>query len=132
LLQGVLNTFVIFGSRVVGELVDKGLFRNERGRGIGYYATVLVLELVLGLLASMVVAWHSRRREFHADYGGAQLTSRANMQAALRRLASFSPQGLPGGLAAFGIAGGGKFSQLFSTHPPLAERIKVLGSYDLP
>jgi heat shock protein HtpX len=128
LIQGVVNTFVIFVSRIVGRFIDQVVFRNERGTGPGFWITVMVCELVLGVLASIIVAWFSRQREFRADAGGASLAGRANMIAALERLkAPHADAPLPEGLQAFGISGGpGKFGRLFLSHPPLDERIAAL------
>ena len=131
LIQGVVNTFVIFLSRVVGSIVDRALSRDERdtGPGLGYWVTTIVAELVLGVLASIIVMWFSRRREFRADQGGATLTSRAQMVGALERLrASVEAPHLPDRLAAFGISGrgGGGLARLFMSHPPLEERIAAL------
>ena len=127
LIQGVLNTFVIFLSRVVGFLVDKVLLKNERGYGIGYWVTTIVAELVLGIIAAMIVAWFSRRREFRADAGGASLAGRAKMIAALERLKLNHEQTtLPAQVQAFGISGGGGFMALLSSHPPLDVRIASL------
>lgn len=128
LIQGVVNTFVMFLSRIIGHTVDRVIFRNERGHGPAFFVTLIVSELVLGVLASMIVMWFSRQREFRADRGGAELASRPAMIAALRRLASLHPQPLPDKMAAFGIAGGspGGWKRLFMTHPPLAERIAAL------
>ncbi len=128
LIQGVVNTFVMFLSRIIGHTVDRVIFRNERGHGPAFFVTLIVSELVLGVLASMIVMWFSRQREFRADRGGAELASRPAMIAALRRLASLHPQPLPDKMAAFGIAGGSPrgWKRLFMTHPPLAERIAAL------
>ncbi len=131
LLQGVLNTFVIVLSRVVGYLVDQFLSRGEenRGPGIGYMLTSFVMELVFGLLASLIVMWFSRYREFHADAGGARLAGRGKMIAALERLQQLhEPSQLPSQMAAFGINGGlgDGLRKLFMTHPPLEERIAAL------
>ena len=127
LLQGVLNTFVIFFSRVIGILIDRAVFRIERGVGPGYWIGSIVAELVLGVLAAMVAAWFSRRREFRADEGGAQLAGRAKMIRALERLAmAHEPQGMKGEMAAFGISAGTNLSELLSTHPPLQKRIRAL------
>lgn len=130
LIQGVVNTFVMFLSRIIGHTVDRVIFRNERGHGPAFFVTLIVSELVLGILASVIVMWFSRRREFRADRGGAELASRPAMIAALRRLASLHPQPLPDKMAAFGIAGGTPqgWKRLFMTHPPLAERIAALES----
>ncbi len=124
LIQGVVNTFVIFLARVIGGLVD----RREDGRGMAYFATVMVAELVLGILASMIVMWFSRQREFRADAGGAHLAGTANMIGALERLKAAHPQALPSQMAAFGIAGGpgAGLKRLFMSHPPLDERIAAL------
>jgi len=129
LLQGVVNTFVIFLSRVVGFVVDRVVFRTERGLGPGYFITSIVAQIFLSILATMIVMWFSRRREFHADAGGAQLAGRRQMVAALRRLGAVNdPQDLPGEMAAFGIAGGlgHGLQRLFMSHPPLEERIAAL------
>ena len=132
LIQGVLNTFVIALSRVVGYLVDQALSSRDqeyRGPGIGYWITSMVMEVVFGLLASLVVMWFSRWREFHADAGGAELAGRGKMIAALERLRQLSePSRLPSQMAAFGINGGlgDGLRKLFMTHPPLEERIEAL------
>jgi heat shock protein HtpX len=129
LLQGVVNTFVIVIARAVGWVVDRVVLRNESGPGIGYYATFFVLEIALGILASGIVMWFSRRREFRADAGGADLAGRAKMIAALERLRSLqeAPQ-LPERVAAFGISGGGKsgWARFLSSHPALEDRIAAL------
>jgi len=128
LIQGVVNTFVMFLSRVIGYLVDKLVFKTQRGTGPAFFVTMIVAELVLGVLASIIVMWFSRRREFRADRGGASLAGRQNMIAALQRLGSLHLAPLPEKMAAFGIAGGGAsgFKRLFMTHPPLAEHIAAL------
>jgi heat shock protein HtpX len=127
LIQGVVNTFVIFFSRIIGYVVDRVVFRNERGEGMGFFITTMIAQLVLGVLASMVVMWFSRYREFHADTGGANLAGRQKMIAALERLKLNQEQAaLPKAVAAFGISGGGGLSRLFMTHPPLEERIEAL------
>jgi len=130
LIQGVVNTFVIFLSRVIGHVVDRTVFKVERGHGPAFWITTIVAQVVLGILASMIVMWFSRYREFRADAGGASLAGRKKMIAALQRLQSASGQApLPDQLAAFGIAGGGAldgFKRLFMSHPPLAERIAAL------
>ena len=130
LIQGVVNTFVVFMARVVGFFVDKVLLRNDsnRGPGIGYMVAVFVCELVFGLLASIIVAWFSRQREFRADAGSANLLgSPVPMQHALARLAGVAASELPGNMSAFGISGSGSgWGALFSTHPPMAERIAAL------
>ena len=129
LIQGVVNTFVIFLARVIGHVVDRVVFRNERGYGMGYFIVVIVAQLVLGALASVIVFWFSRRREFRADAGAARLAGRDNMIAALESLQrSSEPPQLPKQIAAFGISGGekGGIRRLFMTHPPLSERIAAL------
>lgn len=129
LIQGVVNTFVIFLARVIGHVVDRVIFRNERGYGMGYFIVVIVAQLVLGALASVIVFWFSRRREFRADAGAARLAGRDNMIAALESLKrSSEPPQLPKQIAAFGISGGekGGIRRLFMTHPPLSERIAAL------
>lgn len=129
LIQGVVNTFVLFLSRVIGHTVDRVLFRTENGHGPAFWVTVIIADLVLGILASIIVMWFSRRREFRADAGGAHLAGRGAMIAALNRLNSLHPQPLPDRMASFGISGaGGKsgFKRLFMTHPPLEERIAAL------
>jgi len=128
LIQGVLNTFVIFLSRVIGSLIDgalRGRNDRERGGGFGYFITVMILQSVLGLLATLIVAWFSRRREYRADRGGATLASTAAMVSALRRLGQGEETGLPKAMAAFGISGGGLVG-LLRTHPPIEERIRAL------
>jgi heat shock protein HtpX len=128
LIQGVVNTFVMFLSRVIGHTVDRVVFKNERGHGPAFFVTMIIAELVLGVLASIIVMRFSRQREFRADRGGASLAGRQNMIAALERLNSLRPQPLPDKMAAFGIAGGGAsgIKRLFMTHPPLEERIAAL------
>ncbi|HUL57397.1 MAG TPA: protease HtpX [Usitatibacter sp.] len=127
LIQGVVNTFVIFLARVVGYVVDKAVFKTERGVGMGYYLTVLVCEVLFGILASIIVAWFSRQREFRADAASAGLLgSPRAMISALRRLGGVEPGQLPKALNAFGIAGGGSFMSLFASHPPIEERIAAL------
>lgn len=128
LIQGVVNTFVIFLSRVIGYVVDKVVFKTERGNGPAFFVTMIIAELVLGILASTIVMWFSRQREFRADVGGAQLSSRRNMINALKRLGSLHPEPLPDKMAAFGIAGGVSdgIKRLFMTHPPLEDRIAAL------
>ncbi len=130
LIQGVVNTFVMFLSRVIGHLVDRVVFKTERGQGPAFFVTMIVAELVLGILASIIVMWFSRQREFRADRGGASLAGRQHMIAALERLNRLHPQPLPEKMAAFGIAGGvgGGLKRLFMTHPPLEERIARLRS----
>lgn len=126
LIQGVVNTFVMFLSRVIGYTVDKVIFKTERGTGPAFFVTMIIAELVLGILASMIVMWFSRQREFRADAGAARLTSNAKMIAALQCLQQqHEPSVLPKQMAAFGISGGG-FSKLFSSHPSLDDRIQAL------
>ena len=131
LLQGVLNTFVIFLSRVIGQIIDRAVFRDENGRGIASFLTVIVLQLLLGVLASLILMWFSRRREFRADRGGAELAGTGSMIAALEELKG-DHEPLPSRqFAAFGIADGGVRSglaRLFMSHPPLDERIAALRS----
>jgi heat shock protein HtpX len=128
LIQGVVNTFVIFLSRIIGRFVDQVIFKSERGHGPGFFITVMVAQLVLGVLASVIVSWFSRQREFRADAGGAKLAGRQNMIAALEGLQrAHEPAALPDGMKALGISGGpGRFGRLFMTHPPLPERIAAL------
>jgi heat shock protein HtpX len=130
LIQGVVNTFVLFAARVVGGIVDRAVFRSDdnRGGGIGYFVTVIVLQIVFGIAASAVVMWFSRQREFRADAGGARLAGREKMIGALERLAAGPGAPLPGALQAFGIAGGqvSGFQRLFMSHPPIEERIARL------
>ena len=128
LIQGVVNTFVMFLSRVIGHTVDRVVFKNEEGQGPAFFVTMIVAELVLGILASIIVMWFSRQREFRADRGGASLAGRGAMIAALERLASVHGQPLPDKMAAFGISGGTPqgWKRLFMTHPPLEERIAAL------
>jgi heat shock protein HtpX len=131
LIQGVVNTFVVFLARVVGFFVDQVLLRNNderRGPGIGYMVTVFVCEILFGLVASIIVAWFSRQREFRADAGSAKLLGSAvPMQHALMRLGGLEPGALPQSMAASGISGGGSgWGALFSTHPPMEERIAAL------
>ena len=129
LLQGVINTFVIFLSRVIGYVVDRAVFKTERGYGPAYFITSIVAQIFLSILASMIVMWFSRRREFRADAGGASLAGRGKMISALQALQrAHEPQDLPGEFAAFGISGGLRagLGRLFLSHPPLAERIAAL------
>ncbi|MBN8727884.1 MAG: protease HtpX [Xanthomonadales bacterium] len=130
LIQGVLNTFVIFLARVIGTVVDNALSGNRDGEGSGgfaYFAIVMVLQLILGVFASMIVMWFSRWREFRADAGGAGLAGRGKMIAALQRLgANHGEAALPKALQAFGISGEGGISRLFMSHPPIAERVAAL------
>ena len=126
LIQGVMNTFVVFISRVVGYFVDKVILKNNNdGPGIGYYVTTIVMDIALGFVAAIIVAWFSRQREFRADAGAAQLMGRRQpMMNALARLGGMVPGELPKSMAAMGIAGG--IGKLFSTHPPIEERIAAL------
>jgi len=126
LIQGVLNTFVFFLSRVVGSIIDKAVFRSERGTGPGYWITVMVLQFVFGIAAAMIVAWFSRWREFRADRGSANLLGTPQpMIAALSRLGSLHSEPLPDSVKAFGITGGA-LAQIFATHPPIEVRIAAL------
>lgn len=128
LIQGVVNTFVLFLSRVVGHLVDRIVFRTENGQGPAFWVTVVIADLILGILASLIVMWFSRQREFRADAGGADLAGRRSMIAALLRLSRLQSTPLPDRMAAMGIAGGNPqgWRRLFMTHPPLSERIAAL------
>jgi heat shock protein HtpX len=130
MIQGVLNTFVLFFSRVIGHTVDRVVFKNERGYGMGYWITTIFAQVVLGILASIIVMWFSRWREFRADHAGASLAGTGAMIGALQRLQAEQglPQDLPGELTAFGISEQLKegAARLFSSHPPLAERIAAL------
>lgn len=129
LIQGVVNTFVIFLARIIGYLVDSALRRDgsHSGPGIGYFVATIAAELVLGVLASIIVMWFSRQREFRADAGGASLAGRGKMIAALQRLQqAHAPSQLPNEMAAFGINNGGNLARLFMSHPPLEERIAAL------
>jgi len=129
LIQGVVNTFVVFFARIIGTVVDKAVFRTERGTGPGYFITVIVAQIVLGILASMIVAWFSRLREFRADAGSAQyLGSPSPMVNALRRLGGLEAGQLPQSMSGFGITDKGGVMALFSTHPPIEERIAALTS----
>jgi heat shock protein HtpX len=129
LLQGVLNTFVIFLARIIGSIVDRALFKNERSEsGIGFFLTTLVAQIVLGIFASMIVSWYSRRREFRADRGGADLAGAGSMIAALQALQQSHGEPMPPQMQAFGINTGSTqgFMRLFMSHPPLDERIAAL------
>ena len=129
LLQGVVNTFVVFLSRVIGFFVDRVIFKTRSGMGIGYYITSIIAQVVLSILASTIVMWFSRWREFHADAGAAELAGRQKMIAALKRLQTVSnPQDLPGEFSSFGISGGigSGLKSLFMSHPPLEKRIEAL------
>jgi len=126
LMQGVVNTFVYFFASIIGHFVDRVVLKNENGHGMGYYITQMIAQIALSFLASMLVMWFSRYREFHADAGGARLAGNEKMIGALRALQrAHSPEDLPGQLAAFGINGGG-VQKLFMSHPPLEERIAAL------
>jgi heat shock protein HtpX len=129
LIQGVVNTFVLFLSRVIGHTVDRVIFRSQSGHGPAFWISVIIADIVLGILASIIVMWFSRRREFAADAGGAYLTSHDSMIAALNRLRNLHSEPLPDKLASFGISGGnreGGIKRVFMTHPPLEERIAAL------
>jgi heat shock protein HtpX len=129
LIQGVVNTFVMFFSRVIGHTIDRVVFKTERGHGIGFYITTFVAEIILGILASMIVFWFSRQREFRADAAGAHLAGATAMIGALERLRAEqgAPSELPDSMVAFGIrTGGNNMMRLFTTHPPLEERIDAL------
>jgi heat shock protein HtpX len=128
LLQGVLNTFVIFIARILGWVFDRVIMKNEEeGPGIGQIAVTFILEIMLGLAATVVMAWFSRRREFRADIAGAELTTKKSMADALRRLAGDAPgAGLPANLAAFGMRNSHSWLAIFSTHPPMEQRIAAL------
>lgn len=134
LIQGIVNAFVIFFSRVIGHFVDRVILKNERGYGIGYFFTVIFAQVVLGILASTIVCWFSRIREFRADIGGAQLTSKSKMIDALKALERQVAAPLPDQMLAFGISNKGQSSmmqKLFSTHPPLRKRIEALENADI-
>ncbi len=126
LIQGVVNTFVYFLASIIGHIVDRAVFRSENGRGMGYFVTQMVAQIALSFLASMIVKWFSRWREFHADKGGAKLAGRQKMINALRALQGASSEAIPTEFQAFAISAGGGLSKLFSTHPPLEERIRAL------
>jgi heat shock protein HtpX len=127
LIQGVMNTFVVFLSRIVGAIVDRTVFRTERGTGPGYFITVIVCQIVFGLLASLVVAWFSRHREFRADRGSAQYLGDAQpMINALARLGGVEPGALPESIKAMGISDRAGIMAMFSTHPPIEARIAAL------
>jgi heat shock protein HtpX len=128
LIQGVVNTFVIFFSRVIGHIVDRVILKNQRGYGIGYFVTTIFAQVILSILASIIVMYFSRKREYIADTGGADLAGHQNMIDALKRLANREPEPLPEQLAAFGIGEKPKSnrSKLWSSHPPLEDRIKAL------
>ncbi len=131
LTQGVVNTFVIFLSRIIGHIIDRVVLKNDRGYGIGYFVSVIAAQLVLGVLASIIVMWVSRHREFRADAGAARINGTQSMINALARLGQGRPaQQLPESLEAFGISGrrAGGFKRLFMSHPPIEERIAALKS----
>jgi heat shock protein HtpX len=126
LIQGVVNTFVVFLSRVVGSIIDRTVFRNDRDTaGPGYMVTVLVCQVVFGILASMIVAWFSRYREYRADAGSAKLLGPQPMIHALQRLGGLQAGALPQNFRSFGIAGEGIVT-LFASHPPIEKRIAAL------
>lgn len=130
LIQGVVNTFVMFFARIIGHTVDRAIFKTERGHGMGYYITTFIAEMILGVLASIIVMWFSRWREFRADHAGATLAGRQDMIAALQRLQMQQglPSDLPGEMTAFGISSQARqdLMALFSSHPPLERRIAAL------
>ncbi|HAO97643.1 MAG: protease HtpX [Candidatus Thioglobus sp.] len=126
LIQGVVNTFVIFFSRVIGHIVDRVILKNNRGHGIGYFVTTLFAQIVLSILASTIVMYVSRKREFVADTGGADLAGHQNMINALKRLGQVEPEALPEQMAAFGIDDKKGFASWFSSHPPIEDRIAAL------
>ena len=126
LIQGVVNTFVIFFSRVIGHIVDRVILKNNRGHGIGYFVTSLFAQIVLSILASTIVMYVSRKREFVADTGGADLAGHQNMINALKRLGQVEPEALPEQMAAFGIDDKKGFASWFSSHPPIEDRIAAL------
>jgi len=126
LIQGVVNTFVVFLSRVVGHVVDRVILKNNQGHGIGYFVSVMIAQVVLSILASTIVMYFSRKREFIADTGGADLAGHQNMINALKRLGQVAPAPLPEQMAAFGINDKGGFMALFSSHPPIEARIAAL------
>lgn len=137
LIQGVVNTFVMFFARIIGHTIDRAVFKTERGHGIGYYVVTFVAEIVLGILASMIVMAFSRYREYRADYAGATLADKQSMINALARLQAESqaqvPNEMPDTMKAFGISGSFKqqFGKLFASHPPLADRIAALQKTDI-
>ena len=126
LIQGVVNTFVVFLSRIIGHIVDRVILKNNQGHGIGYFVTVIVSQVVLSILASTIVMYFSRKREFIADTGGADLAGHQNMINALKRLGQVEPDALPEQMAAFGINDKGGVMALFSSHPPIEARIEAL------
>ncbi|PCJ84266.1 MAG: protease HtpX [Thiotrichaceae bacterium] len=126
LIQGVVNTFVVFLSRIIGHIVDRVILKNNQGHGIGYFVTVIVSQVILSILASTIVMYFSRKREFVADTGGADLAGHQNMINALKRLGQVEPEALPEQMAAFGINDKGGIMALFSSHPPIEARITAL------
>jgi heat shock protein HtpX len=130
LIQGVVNTFVIFFARIIASVISNAMAQNSNnGQGLGMFAymgVVFVLEMCLGILASIIVAWFSRQREYKADQGGAQLAGRQNMINALERLGSGTPSDLKSEMVAFGINGEKSFAELFMSHPPIAKRVAAL------
>ena len=126
LIQGIVNTFVVFFSRIVGHIVDRVILKNEQGHGIGYFVTTMIAQVVLSVLASTIVMYFSRKREFIADTGGADLAGHQNMINALKRLGQVEPEALPEQMAAFGINDKGGIMSLFSSHPPIEARIAAL------
>ena len=128
LIQGVVNTFVVFLSRIIGHIVDRVILKNQRGHGIGYFVTVIIAQVILSILASIVVMYFSRKREFIADTGGADLAGHQNMINALKRLSQREPEPLPEQLAAFGIDEKPKkgLAHLWTSHPPIEDRIQAL------
>lgn len=127
LVQGVVNTFVVFLSRIIGHVVDRAVFRTEQGYGPGYFIVTIIAQIFLGILASIVVMWVSRQREFRADAGAATIEGREPMIRALQRLEQGVPSQLPEPIEAFGISGGKRsFGRLFMSHPPISERIEAL------
>lgn len=129
LLQGILNTFVIFLARIIGGIVDRAIFRNDREEsGIGFFVATMLAQIVLGILASLIVCWYSRQREFRADHGGAELAGKASMIGALEALKHSHGEPMPARIQAFGIntGAGAGWTRLFASHPPLDERIAAL------
>lgn len=128
LIQGVVNTFVMFFARIIGSFIDRAVFKNEHGPGMGFYISSFIAEIILGMLASTIVAWFSRQREFKADQAGSDLVSPQAMISALASLQRTyeKPSELSGELVAFGISGGGKLAALFASHPPLNKRIEAI------
>jgi len=126
LIQGVVNTFVVFLSRIVGHVVDRMILKNEQGHGIGYFVTTMAAQVILSILASTIVMYFSRKREIIADTGGADLAGHQNMINALKRLGQVEPTALPEQMAAFGINDKSGFMALFSSHPPIEDRVQAL------